>query len=1703
MFVNGNNNGITFTYDDVTNTMTATVTSTVGDTLSNNSHEFTLGSDGTLTLDGEPFAIPDVSNFITSEDIPAIPTNTNQLVNGAGFITLSDVPAEFSGSYDDLTNKPTIPTDVNDLTDTDGLLSGGSSNTIEYTDEETGYQSRVQLTYDFDVDVDNAHLNINGSGSWNIGSSNFETEIFSTTNDDGNDPIDIVVRANNKDWTFKRDGTLTFPDGSVQTTAYTGSEVTTGGEPLFIVVNNSGESAYSNDGETWTQVASFPDGEGSLGLDRVAVHRDFIVYISGDDDLWTAEEPGVQPTLITITSEVEGSYNWNDIQAGGNYVVAVGRFSPEVGNDVPAFAYTTDGSSWTVGSVNSEYIAFTNAREFTSVDYDSTGWFITASDYNSETAGQGAFYTTDLTSELAEAQFITFTGLDTPPSIDSVTWTGSNWFVLDDDDSIVGQRIYVSSGANPLSSTWTQYSLSSIADDYDYRLGMSDNGFYENAGGNGTFMIASGEGQILYTTNGGTIWSGLVPNAYTCTIDSVLAGSSTVITGFTMTLGGTDWDGNNFNGIEKLTITGATPSDYNGTRYVKTFGIPDNFLSRPSNNRNTNWIPGTYNVVVGEDFTVELVVDAEFYLTGSNITITGTGLYGWGHEFTISGTELGGTDVIDDIILTAYNFATAGKEYRVFTDSACTTALDSSGFATFESASAILNRGTYIDAVGYGLNKFLIGNDDEQLLTAPHDDLSVWTIVDNQNNDFEYWDDIGFNADFGGTGAVAGSYLTNGSATLVLNSDGSITFPDGSIQTTAYTGTSIGPMYVVANVDGNITYSRDGTTFSATFNTGLNQIGTVAVGPNKIVYSGHDINVDADTAGLYSTSSPTIQPTLITGTDGNGDYYLAQVQYFPTATPPWVAVGVSTQTTPKEPIILHSTDAVTWTETRVNTTDLSTFFTDDAVDLRFTDIHYAQGGWLISADRNTNSGAKGGGLWWTTDITQELTTSSNFISADANFKAIEYFDSPNLGDRWFAITNNSIWGTSDTIPSTAVNWGEWDPALFTEIILNNTNLTGLTVEEATSGVTTYDDGGEFGILDIWAMSSAAGHIVFWTDVPDGPWVSIPAPYTATIDTWSSSSTSAITYTGISFLAQGEKFTVTGSSVTDYNGTFYIGDGGSVYTDAALTTPFATNGFSSFTGTATLTWSHGKYIDALGFAGGYIYCANDDEEVYRGELTNYNTITWTKVDDKNNSLEYWNDISYYSEFEGSSGSTADTGNFTFSGDTVTNSAGMLLETGRGTLALGTNMEAPGDPAHFHIAFDGSNSSTPYNDLFLGDDYNYVKIGSYASGVQIGTNSRGDGTTQHSWQFNNDGSINLPTLTVPISDNANPSGTGQTLKFNDPTQQAIIYGPLSTTDYNSAERVIIQGAPGYTGTTGEGGDVYLWAGPGGDAGGDGGDIKVRAGRGQLTGSGGYLNFQAGQSDTGNGGYVNIESGDSNTFGSGGYITITARGGAQITLRTENSTGQSNELYLNNQGTLTLPGAVINSTVEKVGIADDVGTAMTLSDSTFANPLVDGNYGPFTLGVVTFTVVVTSGVAAYTVTATSGNSTVNDTIGTLDSGDLGGTPGSTSNISVDTVQQDRTAIDLTKSINKLTNNTSDNNYYLADGVEGQIMYLVPTPNTVVPENIKVYVNHGRNGDTQYLNAEFWPFGGNDGSQFFTGSICTLIFTDNHWQQVGGNWV
>jgi len=110
---------------------------------------------------------------------PTIPTNNNELTNGAGYITSSaltglatetyvttrgylttvayaDVtgkPTLFSGSYADLTNKPTIPTDISQLTDTTNLLGtgGGGGGTTYIT-------NTVENAFAFSVAGDDSTL---------------------------------------------------------------------------------------------------------------------------------------------------------------------------------------------------------------------------------------------------------------------------------------------------------------------------------------------------------------------------------------------------------------------------------------------------------------------------------------------------------------------------------------------------------------------------------------------------------------------------------------------------------------------------------------------------------------------------------------------------------------------------------------------------------------------------------------------------------------------------------------------------------------------------------------------------------------------------------------------------------------------------------------------------------------------------------------------------------------------------------------------------------------------------------------------------------------------------------------------------------------------------------------------------------------------------------------------------------------------------------------------------------------------------------------------------------------------------------------------------------------------------------------------------------------------------------------------------------
>jgi hypothetical protein len=163
--------------------------------------------------------------------------------------------------------------------------------------------------------------------------------------------------------------------------------------------------------------------------------------------------------------------------------------------------------------------------------------------------------------------------------------------------------------------------------------------------------------------------------------------------------------------------------------------------------------------------------------------------------------------------------------------------------------------------------------------------------------------------------------------------------------------------------------------------------------------------------------------------------------------------------------------------------------------------------------------------------------------------------------------------------------------------------------------------------------------------------------------------------------------------------------------------------------------------------------------------------------------------------------------------------------------------------------------------------------------------------YQWAFNSDGSISIPSQSH-IGYRYNSTITGPTLRLsNDLANEVIVTGPSPNSTFSDSQRIVIQGQRGYgtwgQNVAGEGGDIYLWAGVGGESdtgvGGTGGDIKVRGGQGQDN-EGGYVKIEAGDaafwngSSLGNGGFIEITAGDviesgGNANNVGGSVTISA--------------------------------------------------------------------------------------------------------------------------------------------------------------------------------------------------------------------------------------
>jgi hypothetical protein len=586
--------------------------------------------------------------------------------------------------------------------------------------------------------------------------------------------------------------------------------------------------------------------------------------------------------------------------------------------------------------------------------------------------------------------------------------------------------------------------------------------------------------------------------------------------------------------------------------------------------------------------------------------------------------------------------------------------------------------------------------------------------------------------------------------------DGSLTFPDGSIQTTAYTGSgAVGTFFVVVNDDGTVSKSTDGVSWTAGADQGAD-INRVATNGVTVAMIQSDQLSWTTFAGLeastyLSGSSSTRDQIGGQNIDWNqidyaGGYFVAVGSYDPT--------GSSFD----QGVYGYSTDGRSWTFKTVDQTVVE-FFGNDPVDSnwQFSDVDYNGVGWMFSVSDGEGGGANGGGVY-ITDLTATV-TSARCFSMNITYKAAWN------GSAWYMEGDESIAGVNANLdPRNGTFAGPIDPW--------STSIQDLGIE----GGGTVETAGGNGYL---AVSDSDGHVA-WSDDNGQTWqIVTPIPYTITISAITQASPAVVTSSG-NYGESGEKVVISGSSVSGYNGTFYWKSAdNSLYTDQILDTPFDTSGLAPFTGTATLTWSNGQYIDAMDYINGYFYIGNDDEQIAR--TTNF--VSWTIVDDQTNDFEYWNDIAGFVGTGGTDNTLVNRshtvsleadGTLTLPqggaiSETEVNSSHSILLTPYADPQYNPDMAVRiyptfNDDDHIHIT--AGNPSTV--DLFLGDDNQYVKIEQNAGNIVIGTNN-----DTHNWTFGTDGALTIPDAGIK----GGPSGinsidlswelilnSGKTIKIN---------------------------------------------------------------------------------------------------------------------------------------------------------------------------------------------------------------------------------------------------------------------------------------------------------------------------------------------------
>jgi len=280
-----------------------------------------------LVVDGQTIT-PFTGSWNDLTDKPVIPADVVQLADSTNLLDhfsgswndLSDKPVIFSGDYNDLTNKPVVPTDVNQLGDVDNLLNtvtiidwpditskpttiSGFGITDAYTQTETDtlLDNKVDKNSTFIGDMRGSII---GEDSTIIVDSTSRTiSASSITADLFTGKLD----GNIEGYVYGTDGTTILVDGNTNSVPWDILQKTSPIKAFGIIQANSGGT---------------PTLDGEYNLASVVRDSTGVYTISFDTDV------------------------------GGTYLVQVTARTTTAGNALSALAFTTSLSSFVVKTFN-------------------------------------------------------------------------------------------------------------------------------------------------------------------------------------------------------------------------------------------------------------------------------------------------------------------------------------------------------------------------------------------------------------------------------------------------------------------------------------------------------------------------------------------------------------------------------------------------------------------------------------------------------------------------------------------------------------------------------------------------------------------------------------------------------------------------------------------------------------------------------------------------------------------------------------------------------------------------------------------------------------------------------------------------------------------------------------------------------------------------------------------------------------------------------------------------------------------------------------------------------------------------------------------------------------------------------------------------------------------------------------------------------